>query len=241
MDYKLSIVIAVFESYEATRRQALYFSKMNLPDNIEFVFVDDGSEPEHPAYPLKNLTMVYTHDTRPWTQGIARNVGVRAAKGKYVLCTDIDHILSYEAIMYCYNYEGYMVIFPRYLGVLTEDGTFTQDIPTMIEYGLDPARPQTRRGLYASFHGNTYCMLRETFWELGGNDESHCVYGHHAPNRHGEDAIMTNRWNHWANAKGIKADVGPKIYTFTNGRYNVNGDPNPKGLFHTLSYEQPTS
>lgn len=236
---KLSIVIAVFESWEAARRQALYFSKMNLPDDIEFIFVDDGSDPPHPKYDLKNLTMVYTNDKRNWTQGIARNIGVKAAVGEYVLCTDIDHILSKEAIMACYEFKEGLMIFPRYLAVLTEDGTLTQEPEIMFEYGLDPARLKTRRGLYASYHGNTYCMKREIFWILGGNDESHCVYGHHAPGGKGEDSIMNRRYNHWANANGVKSAVGPKIYMFTNGRYHVNGDPNPKGLFHRLSYSQP--
>jgi len=238
---KLSIIICVFESWEATRRQALYFSKMNLPDDIEFIFVDDGSDPPHPQYDLKNLTVVYTNDKRPWTQGIARNFGVKQATGEYILCTDIDHILSKEAIMACYEYKGERMMFPRLLGVLTENGDLTQDIPTLIEYGLDQARLQTGRGLYASYHGNTYCMRRELFWELGGNDERASQYGHHAPARKGEDGIMNHRWNRWAQEKGVKGDVGPQIYLFPIGRYNVNKDPNPKGIFHTLSYEQPKS
>ena len=238
---KLSIVFAVFQSQEAVRRQILYFAKMNLPDDIEFVFVDDGTVPpiEFPLNVLKNLTVFQTNDTRPWTQGIARNKGCEIAKGEYLLCTDIDHILSFEAIKYCYEFKGNMVIFPRYLALLDEFGNLTQDPEKMFEYGLDPARLKTSRGLYASFHGNTYCVKRETFWEIGGNDERYCVYGHHAPNKHGEDAIFNRSWNHWANARGIKGDVGPKIYCFTNGRYHINGDQNPHGLFHNLSYSQP--
>lgn len=234
---KLSVIICMFESYEAARRQALHFSKMDLPDDIEFIFVDDGSQPPHPQYPLKNLTMVYTNDTRPWTQGIARNTGVKAAKGEHILCTDIDHILSKEVIMACHDFTGHMMIFPRYLGVLTEDGTLTQDPDILVEYGMDPERLTSRRGLYASYHGNTYCMRRDVFWELGGNEESHCVFGHHATSKRGEDSVMNRRWNHWANARGIKTDVGPQVYIFPVGRYHVKGELNPGGMFHTLSYE----
>jgi hypothetical protein len=240
---KLSIVIAILESQEAFNRQCKYFCKMDLPRDIEFVFIDDGTTPPLTVpYNLnwKNDAVLYkTNDFRPWTQGIARNTGVKLSTGVYILCTDIDHILSREAIMACYEYQGEKMIFPRFLAVLTEDGELTQDRETLIEYGCDPDRFESKRGLYASYHGNTYCMRRELFWELGGNDEKHCLYGHHAKEKNGEDSVMNTRWNHWAVKKGVKLDVGPKIYMFTNGRYNVNGDPNPKGLFHTLSYDIP--
>lgn len=237
---KLSIVIAVFQSYEAVRRQILYFAKMNLPDDIEFIFVDDGSEPpiKFPLNVLKNLTVVETHDPRPWTQGIARNRGCEVAQGEYVLCTDIDHILSVEAIHACYEYKGSKMIFPRFLAVLDENGNLTQEKEIMFEYGLDPARLESKRGLYASYHGNTYCMPRKLFWDLGGNDERHCQYGKHAAEKKGEDSVMNTRWNHWAVKNGItKPDVGPQIYMFTNGRYHKDGNPNPKGIFHKLSYD----
>jgi glycosyltransferase involved in cell wall biosynthesis len=205
--------------------------------------VDDGSKPEHKQedYHLENMRLIHTYDYRPWTQGIARNTGVKHATGEYIFCTDIDHILSKEAILFCYDFKGDKVIFPRYLAVLDERGNLTQDTATLIEYGLDPARLETKRGLYASYHGNTYCMRRELFWELGGNDERHCLYGHHAASKKGEDSVMNTRYNHWALKNNGVCEVGPKIYMFTNGRYNRDGDPNPKGLFHRLSYEQPKS
>ena len=41
---KLSIVIAVLNSHEIFRRQCVFWSKMKLPDDIEFVIIDDGSD-----------------------------------------------------------------------------------------------------------------------------------------------------------------------------------------------------
>lgn len=236
---KLSIVICFLDSHEAVKRQVKYFHKMHLPNDIEFVFVDDGSTPPHKQedYHLENLRIIHTYDYRPWTQGIARNVGVKHATGDYILCTDIDHILSKEAIMYSYKFKGDKIIFPRFFAVLTEDGTLSQDIDLLKEYGLDEARLKTKRGLYASYHGNTYCMRRDLFWELGGNDEKHCLYGKHAGSKKGEDSVMNSRYNHWAlKHKGVCL-AGPKIYMFTNGRYHKDGNPNPHGLFHKLSYE----
>jgi glycosyltransferase involved in cell wall biosynthesis len=238
---QLSIVICVFESWKVTQRQVKYFNKMHLPNDIEFVIVDDGSKPPHKNsdYHLENLKLVHTNDFRKWTQGIARNFGVKHATGEYILCTDIDHILSKEAIMASYAFRGTKMIFPRYLAVLDKEGRLTQDTATLIRYGLDPARLETKRGLYASYHGNTYCMPRELYWTLGGNPEWCSMFGHHAPSRKGEDSVLARRYNHWALENNAKAEVGPPIYMFTNGRYNRTGDSNPMGLFHTLSYAQP--
>jgi glycosyltransferase involved in cell wall biosynthesis len=125
---KLSVVIAVYQSHEVVRRQVEHFKKMSLPGDIEFIIVDDGSTPPIVCDGLKNLTVLYTNDKRPWTQGLARNMGAKAAKGEYLLMTDIDHILSKEAIMDSYNFTGDKMIFPRYFGVLLEDGTLSQEL-----------------------------------------------------------------------------------------------------------------
>jgi glycosyltransferase involved in cell wall biosynthesis len=234
---KLSVIIAFYQSYGVMDRQAKYFKSMDLPDDIEFIFVDDGSNPPHPKYDLKNLKMHYTNDKRPWTQGLARNAGVKIATGEYLFLTDADHILSKEAIMAGYNFTGDRMIFPRFMGVLDENGVLTQDLKVLEEYGLDMARVETKRGLYSSYHGNTYVIKKSTFETLGGYPERACTYGHHATEKKGEDSYFNKRWNHFARENGLNPVTGPQIYLFPIGRYNVNYDLNPKGLFHTLSYE----
>jgi len=237
---KLSIVIAFYNSHGAVQRQVKHFAAMNLPDDIEFVFVDDGSNPPHflKDYSLKNLKVIHSQDKRPWTQGLARNLGSKLALGEYLLMTDIDHILSKEAIMDAYHFEGDKMIFPRYFGVLLEDGTLSQDPKVLAEYGLDTARLKTKRGLYASYHGNTFSMKKSTFNLLGRYDPKHCTYGHHAANNKGEDSVLNRRWNHYAAEAGITVAVGSPIYIFPIGRYHVTGEKNPMGLFHNLSQEQ---
>ena len=237
---KLSIIIAFYNSHGAVGRQVKYFNAMHLPDDIEFILVDDGSNPPHQIedYDLKNLKLHHTNDKRPWTQGLARNAGAKLATGEYLLMTDIDHILSKEAILESYNFTGDKMIFPRYFGVLLEDGTLSQEPKDLEEYGLDLARLQTRRGLYASVHGNTFTMKKSTFELLGMYSEKHCTYGRHAGSKEGEDSVLNRRWNHYAAANGITLALGPKIYFFPIGRYHKNEDPNPKGLFHDLSQEQ---
>jgi hypothetical protein len=129
------------------------------------------------------------------------------------------------------------MIFPRYFAVLLKDGTLSQEPKVLGEYGLDLERLKTHRGLYASVHGNTFTMKKSTFEQLGGYDPKHCLYGHHAAGGKGEDSVLNRRWNHYAAANGITLAVGPKIYMFPIGRYHINADPNPHGLFHNLSQE----
>jgi glycosyltransferase involved in cell wall biosynthesis len=234
---KLSVIIAIYQSQEVFARQNRYFKKMDLPDEVEFIFVDDGSSPPLEPMGLKNSKIIYTNDKRPWTQGIARNKGVAAAIGENILCTDIDHILSKEAILACLDYKGFRMMFPRFMAYLDQEGNLIQDKEKLIEFGADPDRINSKRGLYCSYHGNTYCMPRELFWFLGGNDESHCQYGHYAPDRKGEDCVMNQRWNRWAYANDVLPDVGPGIYIFPKDRYHVRGESNPFGLFHSLSQE----
>jgi glycosyltransferase involved in cell wall biosynthesis len=213
---------------------------MNLPDDIEIIFVDDGSNPplNRQDYDLKNFTIAYTNDKRPWTQGLARNFGAKIAEGEYLFFTDIDHILSYEAIMDAYGFTGDKMIFPRFYGVLLEDGTLTQDLKVLTRYGLDEQRIESRRGLYASYHGNTYSIKKTTFDLLGGYNPKKCLYGFHAPSRRGEDGKFNSDWNHWAAKEKISPAVGSKIYMFPIGRYHKDGNLNPLGLFHSLSQEQ---
>ncbi|MFA5830884.1 MAG: glycosyltransferase [Candidatus Paceibacterota bacterium] len=236
---KVSIIIAFYNSHGVVARQVKHFASMNLPDDIEFIFVDDGSNPPHNVedYNLKNLRIHHTNDKRPWTQGIARNAGAKLAKGEYLFLTDIDQILSKEAIMDVYKFTGDKMVFPRHLGVLLEDGTLTQDTAVLEEYGMDMSRLGTKRGLYASVHGNTYAIKRSTFELIGGYDPRHCLYGHHAGERQGEDSIFNREWSRYAAKRGILQELGSKVYIFPIGRYNVKGDLNPKGLFHNLSYE----
>ena len=42
---RLSIIIPVLNSHEIVRRQIEHFKKMDLPDDVELIIVDDGSDP----------------------------------------------------------------------------------------------------------------------------------------------------------------------------------------------------
>ncbi|MFA4890701.1 MAG: glycosyltransferase [Candidatus Paceibacterota bacterium] len=237
---KISIIIPIFNSHEAVARQVKYFNKMNLPDDTEFIFVDDGSNPplNIADYDLKNLRIHATNDKRPWTQGLARNAGAKLAAGEYLFMTDIDHILSKEAIDDVYKFNGSRMVFPRYLGVLLPDGELSEDLSVLKEYGADMNRLKTKRGFSVGVHGNTFAIKKSIFEELGGYNQKRCTYGHYAGYRRGEDCYFNAAWKKYALARGLTKGYGSKIFVFPVARFNVNRDKNPKGLFHNLSYEE---
>jgi glycosyltransferase involved in cell wall biosynthesis len=232
LDVRLSIIMSVYQSYDIVRRQMLHFKNMDLPEDIEIIIVDDGSNPPIPEATLQ------THNKRGWTQGLGRNMGAEHAKGKYFLMTDIDHILSKELIMFSREYDGDRMMFPRYFGVLLEDGSFTQDEQVLRDYGLAENRfERDGKRLYASVHANTFTIKRETFEALNGYDPAYCNWGYHPESRTGDDVNLNKRWNAYAKEAGVKLDMGPPVYMFPIGRFHKDGDLNPGGLFNNLSRE----
>ncbi len=236
----ISVVINILNSHEAVRRQIEHFRKMNLPDEVEIIFVDDGSNPplQLPEIPLKNFTILYTNDKRPWTQGLARNMGARFASGEYLMMTDIDHIFSKESIEASLSFTGDKMNFFRYYGILDEDGNLITDMDKLIEFGLDPNRLKGQRRNCAGVHGNTFTMRKKVFFELGGYKERHCIGMMHQGKRKGEDSFFSWAFTKYAIAGIYKIqEVGPNIYVFPVGKFHSTGDTNPQGLFHALSHE----
>lgn len=219
---KLSIVISVYQSYEIVRRQLLHFEKMNLP--IEVIIVDDGSNP-----PIEGAKY-RTNNKLAWTQGLGRNLGASKANGEYLFMTDIDHIISPEALEDALNFEGNKMIFRRQIAVLDETGTMRQDKETLSDWGYD------KENLDASVHGNTFVIKKSIFEELGGYEPKHSLVGYHPTSRKGDDCYFNSKWNH--KFKGVQPVMGRDIYMFPIGRFNKNGDLNPKGLFHNLHQKQ---
>lgn len=209
---------------------------MNLPNDVEFIFIDDGSNPPLTGE-MKNLTFYRTNNQLAWTQGIGRNLGASKAKGEYLLMTDIDHILSKEAIGDVRNFNGDRMMFHRFFGVLTEEGELTQDLEILRDYGLDVDNLKQKRGLYASVHLNTFAIKKSTFELLGGYEPRHSLVGYHPTTKSGDDCYFNGKWNRYALKNNLKLDFGSDIYMFPVGRFHINGETNPKGLFHNLSYE----
>ena len=228
---KLSIIIPVLNSHEIMRRQYLYWEKIGIPDDIEIIIVDDNSNPPLEYTGNLPLRIYHTNDPRPWTWPVARNIGARIAKGDYILMIDVDHILPREAIDICRNFTGDKVYFVREFGVLTEDGSLTQDREVLKEYGLS-GRYLKARTLRFGALPNNICLERKVFWQIGGYRED--LIGRPYPQ--GEDRSFKKAWCNYEKSLGRPPNNEPApIYMFPNGYYCGDVDYNPKGLFHKLS------
>lgn len=240
---KISIVIAILNSHYIVKLQIRHFRSMNLPNNVEFIFVDDGSNPPlNFNMGLRNLHWYYTNDKRPWTQGLARNLGASKANGEYLFFTDIDHIISKEAIDAVLNFDGDKMVFPRFIGILDRHGNVIQDLKTLFDWGYSKSYYRGRRGLFAGYHGNTYAIKREIFNAIGGYEQGLCENMFHVGGRWmSEERKFNIKWQHKVNRNIYKPEVtGPKIFVYPVSKFHQTGDNNPHGLFHKLSLKQGT-
>lgn len=228
---KLSIVIPVLNSHEVLRRQMSHLEKMDMPKGTEIIIVDDGSEPALQYEGDLNVTIEYTHDTRPWTWALARNRGAKIAKGEYLLMHDIDHFVLQDTFDMIKDFTGQKIQFKREFGILDEWGDFKQDLDTLVKYGF-PVERFRSRGFGISPLPNNFVMKKDVFWEIGGYMED--LFHRSYPQ--GEDRLFKKAWYQWeAAGKGKVHHERPTIYMFPNGYLLGDVDADPKNLFHKLT------
>lgn len=229
--YKLSIIIPVLNSHEVLRRQFLHFEKIGIPDDTEIIIVDDGSEPPLKYEGKLPVTIIYTNDKRPWTWALARNAGARIARGEYILFFDVDHCVNEESIEMARTFGGDKLQFKREFGVLLEDGTFTQDVATLVQYGFSRGRLR-KKGLKIPPLPNNFVIKKDVFWDIGGYREDRITKAY----PQGEDRLFKKAWIIYERAgKGKIHHERTTIYMFPNGYLCGDVDFNPFGLFHKLS------
>lgn len=229
---RLSIVHPVLDSHEIVRRQILHYKKMELPDDIEIIIVDDNScPPLEDTVGLKNITIVQTNDNRLWTWPIARNMGAEIARGVNILFADIDYIIPKETILRSADLIEDRMNYHRQFGVIDENGEFTQDFDTLKKYGLLESRIRDK-GVNVSCHTNTFTMKKEVFKKLGGYRIDRI--GRPYPQR--EDGDFDRDWLKRFNAGEFTRIYDmPMVYMFPNGKFCGDVDFNPFGLFHSTS------
>lgn len=244
---KVSIIIAILNSHKVAVRQLRHFKKMGLPDSVEIIFVDDGSNPplSYENCGLNNFKILYTNDKRPWTQGLARNMGAKEAKGEHLFFTDIDHIITKEAINDVLNFDGDKMNFYRYFGILDRMGDVIKDRESMIKFGLAPQFARGRKisedgSILAGVHLNTYAVRKTIFERIGGYEPRFCQSMFHMGAKGwSEESRFNSMYKRLSRSGQVKDEImaGSKVYHYPVSKFRTDRDNNPFGLFHKLSLE----
>jgi len=219
---KLSIIFTVYNSHEIVRRQIEYFKKMNLPDDIEIIIMDDESNPSlnFPNHGLKNFYIYRTGNKAPWTQALARNQSIEKAKAELLLFTDIDHFFPIETILASRDFDGDKMMFNRQYGIIDENGVFHQSKKILKLYG------HKRNSVRKNRHNNSFVIRKSIYKRLGGYKEKYWKNRFH---RSGDSSFFS-RYESAARRGKFKPSVTNNIiYTFPAS----NADPFK--LFHNLS------
>jgi hypothetical protein len=144
----------------------------DLKEQIEIVLVDDGSPEPAVDVPrpegLPQLRLYRVLVDKPWNQNGCTNLGAFVASGKWLLITDMDHVVSRQLLTYCLreNHVGKVYMFDRIDAC---------DMQPMLD----------RRGKPKP-HPNSYLITKKFYWEVGGHDE--WFTGHY-----GTDRLLRNR------------------------------------------------
>jgi len=249
MPIRLTIIVPYLNSHEIVRRQLLHLKKQGVNDfqDVEFLFMDDGSDPPLMDDPriveavgrLDWLQIVPTNDKRPWTSSLARNMGAKMAQGEWLFMVDGDFILPRKAIDFARKFDGQRIGIRRELGVLEEDGSFTQNLGVLAEWGIPWSRLK-ERGVAMPPHPNHFIIRKDIFWDLLGGYDEELILSRTYPQ--GEDNALKKKWCRLRDAGKVvdgDASTRPTIYMFPQGQFCGDVDSNPFGLFHTLSRKSP--
>jgi glycosyltransferase involved in cell wall biosynthesis len=191
---------------------------------VELVIVDDGSQrPLRDVVPCGlqyNYRVVETNDTRPWTQGCARNAGARVSNSDFLLFVDVDHVLTEGCIMQVEMTAYDRMNFRRRHGVLDSSGNIITDPETLRQYFVNKKYRQIDSSPF-----NIYAMRRSVFIDCGGYDESiEGIYG-------GKDTAFQKRYSQYrAKHKTTNAPrPGGIMYAIPQAAQDV------QGVLHHLS------
>lgn len=159
-----TIVMAYYENPKMLRLQLHEWARYRIHDKmvLRAVIVDDGS-PRNPAEPVIRqhgdvgfpVSLYRIKENKPWNQDGARNLGMKNCTG-WTLMTDMDHMLSRDHVGGMLNLVSHFAKAGEYY------------MPDRREFDHTPVHP----------HANSYVMLAEDFWRMGGYDEDFSgVYG----------------------------------------------------------------
>lgn len=170
---KITLILPFYQNHKMLFKQLEVMQSWDLEirKNTEIIIVDDCSPTPaldvfelNPINGLKlDIKLFRLKEDLPWNWIACRNIGAKEASGKWLLMTDMDHIVSNELLTWLHN--AYLKEYVAYY--------FTRvDGPEQ--------RPNPKP------HPNSYFMTKDLFWKAGGYDENYS--GHY-----GTDGIWKRR------------------------------------------------
>lgn len=144
----------------------------DLKEQIEIVLVDDGSPEPAVDVPrpegLPQLRLYRVLVDKPWNQNGCTNLGAFVAEGRWLLITDIDHVVSRRLLAHCLreNFTNKVYMFDR---------IDAADMQPVLDRRGEP-KP----------HPNSYLITKKFYWEVGGHDEWYC-------GNYGTDRLLLKR------------------------------------------------
>lgn len=93
--YRISIIVHGYNNQSALSLQEPIWRAWQLIDQIEFIFIDDGSSPPLSLENLPAHARCYRiHTDIKWNQPGAKNLGANFAQGEWFLFYDLDHFVD---------------------------------------------------------------------------------------------------------------------------------------------------
>ena len=216
---KVALIFPVLQSYNVVERQVLYMNRLNLPDNWQVVFVDDGSIPpiDIRSVPFFNMKLVQTHDYRKWTQAKAVNFGVEHSDpSEYIWTLAIDHFISKENIDDVNNFTGDKMVFPRLFATLSDTGEVRTDELTLTKYGWVEKERMKGKGTGAGY--GVFVMRRDLWDMLHGYNMDRFADGGYG----GDDVDISHRYGELCReGKATRHVVGSHMYVYPSAAYDA--------------------
>lgn len=165
-EIELSIVYITFHRPEQLRAALVSCLKCVLPENTEFVVVDNGSDDETEAavksvFVESGFRYIYHRTEKNLGVGGGRNLGYALSRGRYVYCGDDDAVIDWE------NCQQFFV---RAIDLM-EENSKVATVATQIydecwqANRLEVCGPQVGEGIYECFMfcGGSHFLRREYF------------------------------------------------------------------------------
>lgn len=158
---EISLVFAYYDNPQMLALQWYQISQYEsrVRDHLEVIVVDDASPHSAAAdvmrpEPLPRVSVYRVEKDVRWNQDAARNIGAHEARSRWLLLTDIDHVVPAETLRALIDMEKDPSVFYTFGRIKLDGGGIREP------------------------HPNSYFLSKELYWSIGGHDEDFAgIYG----------------------------------------------------------------